>query len=70
MILFDVLKEIAPGMGVVTIGESQRIESLDITGTDVTGLPDGYIPAAGSILTGPKREKYIAIAPGHFVPAF
>lgn len=66
MILFEIKTVMTPTKGVVRIGSSTTPESLtDLTGADVTDLPDNYVLAAGSTLETPTGV-YIAFSDGSF----
>lgn len=66
MILFEIKTVMTPTKGVVRIGSSTTPESLsDLTGSDVTGLPDNYVLAAGSTIETPTAT-YVAFEDGTF----
>ena len=54
-----------PNKGIVTILSAEAPASLEITGADVDGLPDGYTLAAGSKLITAASD-YIAFTDGTF----
>lgn len=65
MILFEIEKVQTPLKGVCRIGSDEDPESLNIDGSDVTGLSDKYVLAAGSTLITPGGI-YIAFEDGVF----
>lgn len=66
MILFEIKTVMTPLKGVVRIGSSTTPESLtDLTGADVTGLPDNYVLAVGSTIEAPGAV-YMAFEDGNF----
>lgn len=66
MILFEIKTVMTPTKGVVRIGSSTTPESLtDLTGADVTGLPDTYVLAVGSTIEAPGAV-YVAFEDGNF----
>ena len=51
--------------GIVLVVSPTEPSSLTITGSDVEGLKDGYVLAAGSVIVTPSKN-YIAFADGTF----
>lgn len=51
--------------GIVLIVHNTTPSSLTIDGSDVEGLPDDYVLAAGSVIVTPSKN-YIAFTDGTF----
>ena len=65
MILLSIDRVMTAKKGVVTLLSEDTPESLTINGSDVTGLDDDYVLAAGSVLLTPDTD-YIAFDDGVF----